>query len=126
MSTVLRFLIVTASFLGMVGCNGSIKRLIPPPAIAPIPLCANPAPLEGKFDPNAPGYFVGLKTQVDFVSNVQELAEQYRFVPQAVYEDFGFFFVELPESTVARIRCEPVVRYVGHNGTTWALGTTPQ
>ena len=51
--------------------------------------CVNRAPLDGQFDPRAPGYIVIFRDAVPVRTEVNRLAAKYAFTPKFVYESLG-------------------------------------
>jgi hypothetical protein len=78
------------------------------------PPCTNPAPLNGRYDPEAPGYIVVYKAGTDERAETDRLARQYGFVPRHVYDSTFLegFAADLTSETVAALRCEPVLDYI--------------
>ena len=84
------------------------------------PACDDPAPLEGSYDPDAPGYIVVFEPSVaaaDARATAEALAAEYGFTVDRVYESalVGFFTPDATPEMVAGLRCEPQVRRVEHN-----------
>jgi hypothetical protein len=103
--------LVLMGMLLLAGCNrhGESGVLLP---------CADPAPLNGKPDPAAPGILVGLVPGVDAAEESDRLAKKYGFTVEHVYDALGAFFTpDMTPEVVDRIRCEPTVRYVEYNST---------
>ena len=106
-------LIAGLALMGMLllaGCNrsGESGVLLP---------CSDPAPLNGKPDPAAPGVIVGLVSGVDATEESSRLAKKYSFTVEHVYDVLDAFFTpDMTPEALDRIRCEPTVRYVDYNG----------
>ena len=81
-----------------------------------VPLCAAPAPLLGKFDPEAPGYIVVFHPGVDPAVETARLAARYGFQPTYVYgAALRGFAAALSPTVVAAVRCEASVSYAEHD-----------
>jgi hypothetical protein len=76
----------------------------------------------GTHDPAAPAFIVFYHSGVDAVSTTAQLEAKYAFSASTVYEALSGFAGELSAVALAGIRCEPVVRLVGHDTVVW-LGT---
>jgi hypothetical protein len=90
-----------------------------PVAVQPISgRCASPAPLQGYFDPRAPGYIVTFDAGTDVDRALAALQARYDFRPAYVYRSalLGFSAL-LSADAVEGIRCESVVKYVSYNAT---------
>jgi len=83
--------------------------------------CADPAPLNGKPDPAAPGMIVGLVPGVDAGEEANRLAEKYGFTVEYVYSMGAFYAPDMTPEVVDPIRCEPTVRYVEYNSSVHSL-----
>ncbi len=94
--------------IAVAGCGGPMS-----PSAS---LCRNPAPLEGKYDPNKPGLAIAFKRDVDAESETQRLADKYQFVPRTDIMVLNGFAADLSGEIVARLRCEPSVAYVVYVG----------
>jgi len=93
-----------------------------PVAVQPVVgRCASPAPLQGYFDPRAPGYIVVFNADTDVDRALAMLQARYDFRPNRVYGSalLGFSAL-LSADTVEAIRCESVVKYVAYN--MWITG----
>jgi hypothetical protein len=81
------------------------------------PVCEQPAPLDGKWDPKTPGYIVMFTEDVrDARSLAYELAGRHGFTPDGIYGAVkGFSVSELSSRALAGLRCEPKIRGVSFN-----------
>jgi hypothetical protein len=118
MKTIVRQLaFCLASMAGATGC-AAIPEVLSPS-------CNQPAPLDGRHDPRAPGYIVQLVDDVaDVHSFVHQIAEKYSFTPSAVYETAikGFAVKTMKPEALASLRCEPKVRGISFNEQTTIAG----
>jgi hypothetical protein len=92
------------------GCAVAPEVLEPP--------CAQPAWLDGKFDPGAPGYIVSFTDEVDDVVAVaQDLARKHSFALDGTYQSAlkGFGVQVLTPRALADLRCDPRVLGVSFN-----------
>jgi hypothetical protein len=81
------------------------------------PGCANPAPLEGKFDRRAPGYGIELKgTARDFWPTVGRWEREYSLRVDSKQYLFNMIQATMTLAEVARLRCDPAVKLIEHNG----------
>lgn len=126
--TLLRLTVMTFAIpLALATCGGGSSPSAPTsetgadPSTVIEPACAEPAPLEGTYDPRAPGYIVSFEQGTDARATADRLAERYGFEVQRVFQSLPGFSAELTPETVAQIRCEPVVVLVEHDGTVQAL-----
>lgn len=78
--------------------------------------CLHPAPLDGRFDPRAPGYVVMYRDGTDAAAETWRLALRHRFRPGHVYTVLLGFSADLSVQALAGVRCEDSVRLVSHNG----------
>lgn len=80
------------------------------------PPCPTPAPLGGWGHPAHPSYIVVFHEGVAPRAETERLSQVYGFVPRSVYERalLGFAATLTPE-VVARLRCEPTVKYIDHD-----------
>lgn len=87
------------------------------PARVVAPSCSDPAPLEGEYHPEAPGYVVQLRGEADAEATAAALAEKYGFTVDHVYDAalVGFSTPDATPEMVAGLRCEEVVTRVEHN-----------
>jgi hypothetical protein len=76
----------------------------------------------GTFEPAAPGFIVFYHSGVDPVSTTAQLEAKYGFSASIVYDALSGFAAELSPAALSGVRCEPVVRSIGHDGLMW-LGT---
>lgn len=80
------------------------------------PTCAYPVPVSGKLDARAPGYLVGYDTSVtDPDLRTSELSHRLGFEVDDLFSSGGFYASVLPAAALARLRCEPGIRYIEHN-----------
>lgn len=77
--------------------------------------CANPAPLYGEFDPNAPDYDVVFHDGIDPIAETDRLAAVYGFTPTSVHTFVPVFFAPLTDDVRDRLRCEPSVQLIEYN-----------
>ena len=97
-----------ASVLVLGGCDSPIS---------PEAACANPAPLLGERDPEAPGFIVVYEQGTPAESTTQHLAQKYGFTPKHIYAHvLSGFSATLTDDALAGLRCESVVKYVEHDG----------
>jgi hypothetical protein len=100
-----------AGLLALAGCGVQFTEVGSP--------CANPAPLEGRRNSAAPGYIVVFKDGTDAAAATEQLARKHGFVPSYVYtRALAGFAAQFPDSTLAALRCEPVVKYISHDDVT--------
>ena len=100
--------IVLLSSVVLIACEGSAAPSLP---------CADPAPLEGQFDPRAPAYIVVFESGVSARQETDRLAAEYGFTPRFIWEvALQGFSAELTSEVVAAIRCEGSVQYMAHDG----------
>ncbi|HEX2122935.1 MAG TPA: hypothetical protein VHL59_14985, partial [Thermoanaerobaculia bacterium] len=79
------------------------------------PSCANPAPIKLAVDP-ADGWIVIFHAGTNANVLAPELAARYGFTPIHIYNAaFPGFFAELPQATIAQLRCETAVQLVEQN-----------
>ena len=89
------------------------------------PSCGEPAPVDGKYDPGAPGYIVQLVDDVaDVTSFVHQMAQKHSFTPDAIYQTSikGFSVKAMKPEALASLRCEPKVRGVSFDEKTTVAG----
>ena len=98
----------------LISCDATSRVAPLPPTVDIVqPLCENPAPLLGQFDPQAPRYIVVYRAGVDAGAETDRLATKYGFQPRFVYTHaLGGFSAELAPSVVAAVRCEATVDYM--------------
>jgi hypothetical protein len=80
--------------------------------------CDSPAPLQGHFDPQAPGFFVSFRDDVIASDETARLERVHGFVAEQTWASPPGFFAELPDVTVQILRCEPSVGAIEHNSVT--------
>lgn len=81
------------------------------------PACAKPAPLMGKYDRRAPGYVIELKgTTQDFWPTVGRWEREYSLHVDSKQYLFNMIQVTMTPGEVARLRCDPAVKFIEHNG----------
>jgi hypothetical protein len=81
-----------------------------------VPACANPAPLEGKYDRRAPGYFITINGSVpEFWSTLARWDHEYSMHVDSKYSKTNEIQVTATPAEVARLRCDPAVRFIEHN-----------
>jgi hypothetical protein len=81
------------------------------------PTCAQPAPLFGKYDRRAPGYGIELKdTAQDFWPTVGRWEREYSLHVDSKQYLFNMIQVTMTPGEVARLRCDPAVKFIEHNG----------
>jgi len=87
------------------------------PASIVEPACANPAPLDGEYHAETPGYLVFFRDGVDAQVTAHALEVKYGFTLDAVLDVavLGFTTEDATPVAVAGLRCEPTVRLVEHN-----------
>ncbi len=81
-----------------------------------VPPCDDSVPLTGTYDPNAPGFIVGFRDDVNATVEAASLGDLYGFTATQVYTTApkGFSAV-IPMATVTVLRCEPAVTSVRYN-----------
>ena len=80
------------------------------------PSCSSPAPVLGRFDPDAPGFIVVFKGGVDAAQETPRLASLYGFTPRFIYTHaLQGFSAQLTPSALAAVRCESSVNYAEFN-----------
>jgi hypothetical protein len=85
------------------------------------PSCSEPAPLEGNYDPQAPGYIVMLKKTAEATSEMEVLSKRYSFKIDYPFESISSFSAKFSPDVVAKLRCEPTVKIIERNRSTHAL-----
>lgn len=107
-------LITGASILSMLaGCSAVPSS---PYALLVRPRCRTPAPLEGTYDPRAPGFIVQLHDTVNVALEAARLAQAYAFTPTSVLTSVHMVTTPaLSDTTVAALRCEATVVSVAHD-----------
>ncbi len=93
------------------GSSTTFTRLLVPP-------CDDSVPLTGTYDPNAPGFIVTFRDDVNATVEAASLGDLYGFTPTQVWNvaPQGFLAV-IPMATVTVLRCEPSVTSVAYNTT---------
>jgi hypothetical protein len=101
-------------------CAAATARLDPPHFVKPN--CKFPAPLEGSYQPTAPGYIVQLRGDTNsVVLGARTLAKMYGFKLHSVFESTGAFYTSsISQSALAKLRCESQVQLVEYNSITTA------
>lgn len=87
------------------------------PFEAPV-TCESPAPLQGHFDAQAPGFIVSFRDDVIASKETARLEDVHGFAAERTWASPPGFFAMLPDETVQVLRCEPSVGAVEHNGVT--------
>lgn len=95
------------SLMPLIGCGGTSGN-------APL-ACANPAPLDGSYDPAAPGYIVMFRAGTDAAAETARLAQKYGFTTGPALEILPGFSAELTPAALAGVRCESTVLRVTYN-----------
>ena len=109
-----RLLCCSLALLPTLACHEPTAPAVPPASVAPLALCAAPAPLHGTFTPAAPRIIVQLKPGIPVEPEVARLAHALGFTPSHVYTHaLEGFSATVPDSTVAALRCEGSVLSVG-------------
>jgi hypothetical protein len=81
------------------------------------PACAKPAPLEGKYDRRAPGYGIVLKGAAqDFWPTLGRWEREYSLRVDSKQYLFNMIQATMTPAEVARLRCDPAVKFIEHNG----------
>jgi hypothetical protein len=81
------------------------------------PTCAQPAPLLGKYDRRAPGYFIAINGSVpEFWSTLARWDHEYSMRVDSKYSEMNMIQVTSTQAEVARLRCDPAVKFIEHNG----------
>jgi hypothetical protein len=73
------------------------------------PQCAQPAPLSGRRNPDAPDLIVLLHEGVDATMESERLGDIYDFTAQHVYTTLPGFSALIDEGNLPMFRCEPSV-----------------
>jgi hypothetical protein len=87
------------------------------------PACQLPAPLEGKWSDQAPGYIVMLTDEKENTSVVAErLARKYGFTVEGSFRHSRMFTVSrFAPDVLAKLRCDPSIKLVEFNAPTHLL-----
>jgi hypothetical protein len=94
--------------LAFCGCRSLAFDVAPP--------CAKPAPLEGKYDRRALGYVIELNgTAQDFWPTVGRWEREYSLHIDSKLYLFNMIQVTMKPDEVARLRCDPAVKFIEHN-----------
>jgi hypothetical protein len=81
------------------------------------PACAQPAPLLGKYDRRAPGYEIAINGSVaDYWSTLARWDHEYSMLVESKQVLFKMIQVTPTPNEVARLRCDPAVKFIEHNG----------
>jgi hypothetical protein len=81
------------------------------------PTCAQPAPLLGKYDRRAPGYFIAINGTVpEFWSTLARWDHEYSMHVDSKYSKTNVIQVTPTPAEVARLRRDPAVKFIEHNG----------
>jgi hypothetical protein len=81
------------------------------------PACAKPAPLLGKYDRRAPGYEISINGSVaDYWSTLARWDREYSMLVESRQVLFKLIQVTPTPDEVARLRCDPAVKSIEHNG----------
>ena len=79
--------------------------------------CTDPAPVNGQYDPLAPGYIVVFRDGTAVADEVNRLNNIYDLRVGALYQNTLLgFFVEMANITLEKLRCEPSILYIEYNG----------
>lgn len=80
------------------------------------PDCAAPAPLYLATNPGE-GWIVVLQNDTDAAAAASILSQKYGFTIRNLFEDAfkGFTAVSLSPTSIAGLRCEPVVKFIEQN-----------
>ena len=91
----------------------------PPPAKR-----ANPVPITGKGDPQAPGYIVLFENNVDAKAEVARLEKLYGFAHKYVYDmpTFKGFAAVMTDAAIEQVRWETSIHSIEHDGTVSVSG----
>ena len=80
------------------------------------PACADPAPLNGSFDPAAADFLVMFHDSVDASVEAARLAQAYGFTARFVWETaVKGFSAEMSPATVNALRCEPSIAEIEYD-----------
>jgi hypothetical protein len=79
------------------------------------PSCEKPAPLEGKYDPAAPGYIVMFNKVPDATAETVRLASFYGFKIDNFLQTIYAFSAKLSPQVVAKLRCDPSIKMIERN-----------
>ena len=84
------------------------------------PSCVHPVPVHGEWDDKAPGYIVAYTSDVaDPNAKTLELSRRLGFKVGEQFKSIRAFFTPaLSAESLARLRCEPGIRYIEHNAVT--------
>jgi hypothetical protein len=86
------------------------------PTEATEPPCDHPIPVSGEWDDKAPGYIVAYTSDVeDPKAKTLELSRRLGFKVGGQFNFGAFFTPALSPESLARLRCEPRIRYIEHN-----------
>jgi hypothetical protein len=87
------------------------------------PACQAPAPLEGKWSDQAPGYIVMLIDEQESTSAVAtRLSRKYGFTVEGSFRHSRMFTVSrFDPNALAKLRCDPSVKLVEFNAPTQQL-----
>jgi hypothetical protein len=115
----------TATFVGRVQAESlaGVWTVGTPPTATPLvfvrqiaPACADPAPLNGSFDPAAPDFLVMFHDSVDASVEAARLAQTYGFSTNFVWESAPKgFSAEMSPATVNALRCEPSIAEIEYD-----------
>jgi hypothetical protein len=91
-------------------CWGAAPEVVAPP-------CHSPAPLEGKWSDQAPGYIVMLTDEKESTSVVAaRLGRKYGFTVEGSFRNFRMFTVSrFDPGVLAKLRCDSSVKLVEFN-----------
>ena len=100
------------------------KAEAPAAPAAPPAKRAVPVPINGKFDPLAPGFIVLFEEKVDCKAEVARLEAQYGFAHRYIYDMQGFkgFAAHMPNETAEKLRWEPSIHSIERDGAVHAKG----
>jgi len=113
-----RLIVAAVGVMLVTGCGGDASDMLAPSDSLSLcaPACADPAPLQGRWNQRLPtGYIVLFHDGVDVAEETARLAASYGFTPKYVYTIIPAFAAELTCGALAGIRCEPTVERVSYD-----------
>jgi len=109
-------LILLCSCRNDTGSNTTPQPLYSPASSGAI-YCANPAPLNGQYDPAAPNYIIVFNAGTNSVAEVNRLASIYDMKVGYIYEVALLgFSAQMSGETREQLRCEVSVNYIAYDG----------
>jgi len=78
--------------------------------------CESPAPLNGQFDPDVPGYIVVFNENINSATEVNHLINIYEIQVGFIYgAALNGFSAEMTDDTMEKLRCESSVAYIEYD-----------